>query len=797
MHKQASLKHLHWLLRPGVALAMRTRQRYKVAVVLVILFLPTLWLAAQVLSSWRADIEKASTQRTGAAMLVPISVLLHALHDERMGVNRALLGQAAQTVQPGSSPALQGAWKQAQAALRSRPDWAPEPPLEALQRSLAVLPVGAGGWLEVGSRYAQTARAVHRLAQWVSDSSGLGLSDAPELRFRQDMLVERIPRTVIITAAVRDIGMARYASSADARAAAATSLSLLLPLLGHQQQELVRRLEQLSPAAPGVAPPWAATPATMGRVLELASALPASDPPAVEQAVFVETLEQAIRVQRALERQLQDELLQVLDARIARLQQRSLTILLAVILAVVVCGYIVTCITVGTTMVSRQIMRGIANASGGDLSLRLRYRARDSWGDFGTSMERMLERLSAMVGDVRGSAVRLGETGRHLVEDTAALAERANNQGHSLQQTTVHVRRVSETVARNADASQEVSLMTSSVHQEAESAERLMLQAVQGLGPLQSTSERMNVIIGSIDTIAFQTNLLALNAAVEAARAGEQGRGFAVVAAEVRALAGRSQAAAAEVRGLIAESSQRVATTVNEIGQVNTLMGSLATGIREIALNINVMAENSAAQSAALAEVVQAVGDLDQLIQQNASIVERAQAHSDGLLSQTLDLETAVGFIRLRNGTADEARQLTIDALLHLHAVGWEQASVDFHDPYGRFVDRDLYIFSFDRNGVYRVFGSDPKRVGSTVHATPGLDGVRTLNDAWAVCEKGGGWVTYEVVSPTTGEVRPKSSYVVAVDGDNLLGCGTYLLADIRQMGAEAVWSPDGVQGLP
>jgi methyl-accepting chemotaxis protein len=495
---------------------------------------------------------------------------------------------------------------------------------------------------------------------------------------------------------------------------------------------------------------------------------------------------------RGVESELQAQLFQRIDQHLRALNTKAHVLAVLCAFCVLMVAYVVTCIFMGTSIMSRQIMRGVKNAGQGDLSMRLRYEAQDNWGDIGSAIEYMLERLSAAVGAVRSSAVRLGETGRGLVDDTAALSERARNQGESLQQTTTHVRRVSETVSRNADASQEVSLMTASVHKEAENAEQLMRQAVHGLGPLKNTSERMSEIIGTIDTIAFQTNLLALNAAVEAARAGEQGRGFAVVAAEVRALAGRSQKAAAEVRGLIRESAERVAATVDEINQVDTLMGSLATGIREIAMNINSMAENSAAQSAALSEVVQAVGDLDLLIQQNAAITTSATARSDDLLSQTLDLDAAVGFIRLRNGSAEEARQLTIDATVHLHAVGWEQATKDFHERDGKFIDRDLYIFSFNRQGVYRVFGSDPKRVGSTVHATPGLDGAKVLADAWTVCDSGGGWTTYEVVSPTTGQVRPKSSYVVAADKDNLLGCGTYLMSDILHLAP----SPDSCEAL-
>jgi len=122
----------------------------------------------------------------------------------------------------------------------------------------------------------------------------------------------------------------------------------------------------------------------------------------------------------------------------------------------------------------------------------------------------------------------------------------------------------------------------------------MMHGAMQSMGPLEVTSKRMSEIIGVIDGIAFQTNLLALNAAVEAARAGEQGRGFAVVAAEVRNLAKRSQGAAAEIRGLIAESSTRVGETVGSIKQINDTMESLISGIGEIAMNVNVMAEGSA-----------------------------------------------------------------------------------------------------------------------------------------------------------------------------------------------------------
>ncbi|MDT8991867.1 methyl-accepting chemotaxis protein [Curvibacter sp. APW13] len=410
----------------------------------------------------------------------------------------------------------------------------------------------------------------------------------------------------------------------------------------------------------------------------------------------------------------------------------------------------------------------------GNLATKVETPGSDELALIGREFERMLDVLSTLVADVRSASSMVTHVGSQLVEDGHSLSQRTQSQAASLEEATANVGEVSDTVSRNSEAAQEVSLMTRNLHDEARHASGLMEQTVGGMVALQATSKRMNEIIGTIDGIAFQTNLLALNAAVEAARAGEQGKGFAVVAAEVRSLARRSQSAAAEVRALIAESTSRVGTTVTEIQAVNQLMTSLVTGVSEIAQNIDTMAEGSAKQSIALAEVVQAVGDLDKVTIENSGLVDRTSHRSNRLMQRSKQLEEAVTHIKLRQGTTDEAMHLTRKAHELIKRVGFDAAFPILHDKAGGFVDRDLYVFVFDRQGVYRVMGADLQKVGTSLFEAQGLDAQGLLDDAWERAEQGGGWVEYTIVNPVTRDVRAKASYILPLDQQLLVGCGAY-----------------------
>jgi methyl-accepting chemotaxis protein len=192
--------------------------------------------------------------------------------------------------------------------------------------------------------------------------------------------------------------------------------------------------------------------------------------------------------------------------------------------------------------------------------------------------------------------------------------------------------------------------MATSIQQNADNTRQMEQMALQGSRDAEEsgravgeTVEAMNSIarkISIIEEIAYQTNLLALNAAIEAARAGEHGRGFAVVATEVRKLAERSQAAAKEI-GALASSSVKVAERSGE------LLTALVPAIRKTAELVQQVASASAEQSTGVTQINQALSQVDQVTQRNASAAEELSSTAEEMASQAEALDELMSFFKL------------------------------------------------------------------------------------------------------------------------------------------------------
>jgi methyl-accepting chemotaxis protein len=422
----------------------------------------------------------------------------------------------------------------------------------------------------------------------------------------------------------------------------------------------------------------------------------------------------------------------------------------------------------------RQMLLGMQQTAIGNLGRRPRIPGKDELAEMSIAMDTMANNFSAMVASVRSNSALVSSAGGSLAHGNRALSERTEQQAANLEQTAASVQQLSATVQDNARAAQQSATMASSVRDVAERGAQAMAEAIGSVEAIQSSTQRMDEIVGVIDGLAFQTNILALNAAVEAARAGESGRGFAVVASEVRSLAQRSAASAKEIRQLIGASSTQVATGVAQIRKAGLNITQVVDGIRGVASNMSHISASSAEQSAGLTEITAAVRQLDEITQKNAALVERSVNQANDLEVRASTLSEAVSVFKLQQGTADEAMALVERAVAYRRQCGSRDAFLrDLTQVDNDFFDRDMYMFALDRNGAYLAFGGNPAKVGTRVQDIAGIDGQGLVDSIITQARLEPGWVEYDIANPATGRVQTKMSFVHALD-DLFIGCGVY-----------------------
>ena len=122
------------------------------------------------------------------------------------------------------------------------------------------------------------------------------------------------------------------------------------------------------------------------------------------------------------------------------------------------------------------------------------------------------------------------------------------------------------------------------------------------------------------------------------------------MAQEVRALAQRSADAAKEIKTLISTSSQQVGAGVELVGQTGEALSRIVGRVAAIDDLVRQISSSSQEQASGLAEVNTAVNHMDQVVQQNAAMVEQATAATHSLKGETAQLVSLVGRFRIGDG---------------------------------------------------------------------------------------------------------------------------------------------------
>ncbi|ETD90437.1 methyl-accepting chemotaxis protein [Rhodobacter capsulatus] len=227
------------------------------------------------------------------------------------------------------------------------------------------------------------------------------------------------------------------------------------------------------------------------------------------------------------------------------------------------------------------------------------------------------------------------------------LSRRTEQQAATLEETAAALNELTASVKSAADRTLKANDMVALARRNTESSGQVVREAVQAMGEISESSNKISRITSVIEEISFQTNLLALNAGVEAARAGEAGRGFAVVASEVRALAQRSSEAAREIAGLISDSAGQVKRGVELVGQAGSALDGIQGSVAEIVTFMSDITASTTEQSAGLSEVNTAILQLDQVTQHNAAMFEETSAASQSLAREADGLNDTMSRFRL------------------------------------------------------------------------------------------------------------------------------------------------------
>ena len=328
-------------------------------------------------------------------------------------------------------------------------------------------------------------------------------------------------------------------------------------------------------------------------------------------------------------------------------QQRQSALLIGSVLVVALACWAALLIVRAIVRPLQQAVEQINAIAQGDISRSITVDSTDEFGRLLTALASMQQSLVTLVSTVRQGADGVSTASGEIAQGNLDLSARTESQASALEQTASSMEQLGTTVRQNADNAGQANQLAQNASSVAQQGGQVVEQVVVTMRGISDSSRRIADIISVIDGIAFQTNILALNAAVEAARAGEQGRGFAVVASEVRSLAGRSAAAAKEIKQLIDDSVQRVTAGSQLADRAGSTMQEVVGSIRRVTDIVGEISAASAEQSAGVGQVGEAVTNIDQATQQNAALVEEMSAAASSLNAQAQELVRSVSIFRL------------------------------------------------------------------------------------------------------------------------------------------------------